>query len=184
MRFNLRIPPNPTNMSTRFKLRPAPVILHKIPPKPPPPPPPPPSLSLDSRMELATRFARRELETALLMKKATLPSSDSVSFHSPVKAITHPSPSNISSLPVTMTTASNLQPRLKPSKGQKYNKTRLKGGVKHVTIATTEERDVDDAESLGEDIKRLQNELTQQLHCYRLSLPRPSRENEGEYNDN
>ena len=183
MRFNLRIPPNPTNMSTRFKLRPAPVILHKIPPKPPPPPPPP-SLSLDSRMELATRLARRELETALLMKKATLPSSGSVSFHSPVKAITHPSPSNISSLPVTMTTASNLRPRLKPSKGQKYNKTRLKGGVKHVTIATTEEEDVDNAESLGEDIKRLQNELTQQLHCYRLSLPRPSRENEGEYNDN
>ena len=181
MRFNLRIPPNPTNMSTRFKLRPAPVVLHKIPPKPPPPPP---SLSLDARMELATRLARRELETALLMKKATLPSSGSVSFHSPVKSTARPSPSDNSSLPVTMTTASNLRPQLKPSKGKKYNKIHLKGGVKHVTIAMTEEGDVNDVESVGEDIKRLQNELTQQLHCYRLSLPRPSRENEGEYNDN
>ncbi|XP_019850073.1 PREDICTED: uncharacterized protein LOC109580922 [Amphimedon queenslandica] len=161
LRFNLSVPPDPANMSTRFKLRPAPVILHKLSP-PAPVAPPPLSLSLQARMELASRLARRELQTALLMKNATLLSKEPIVFNN-VRSAPVPPPK---CPPTQDATKSNLA----KSNLANHQKSKFKrGGVKHVTIAMTEGGPCEEA-------KQLRDELTQQLHCYRLSLPRPAHE--------
>ena len=66
--FNLHVPSEPANMATRFKLKPTPIILQKLqsdqdifkerlcP------------CSLDTRMEIASHIARRQLENSLLYK--------------------------------------------------------------------------------------------------------------------
>lgn len=159
LRFNLSVPPDPANMSTRFKLRPAPVILHKLSPPAPVAPPPPLSLSLQARMELASRLAKRELQTALLMKNATLPSNEPIVF------------TNVRSAPVPPPKCPPTQRNTKSNLANRQKSKFKRGGVKHVTIATTEDGPRD-----REEVKQLRDELTQQLHCYRLSLPRPAHE--------
>ena len=65
MQFNLYTPANPMNMATRFKLRPAPIVLQRVSmdhgdqqavrqPQT--------MMPFDQRMELASRLAQRELE--------------------------------------------------------------------------------------------------------------------------
>ena len=165
LRFNLNVPPDPANMSTRFKLRPAPVILHKL--SPPAPPPLPLALSLQTRMGLASRLARRELQTTLLMKDATLPSKEPIVF------------TNVCSAPAPPPKCPPTQPSTKSIKNltNRQKSKFQRGGVKHVTIATTKGGPC-------EDVKQLRDELTQQLHCYRLSLPRPALETGSTFENN
>ena len=68
MRFNLQTAPNSTNMATRFKLRPTPVVIHRIPSQHTIPAP----LTLDERMTIASRLAQREIEINSLWNNSPL----------------------------------------------------------------------------------------------------------------
>ncbi len=63
MQFNLHTPSNPMNMATRFKLRPTPIVLQRVPPVDSPTAQPHCGLMpFEQRMELASRLAKREIE--------------------------------------------------------------------------------------------------------------------------
>ena len=61
LRFNLDVAPDPENMTTRFRLRHTPVVIKKVPPSSSgeDDDEPPLALTLDPRMELASRLCFR-----------------------------------------------------------------------------------------------------------------------------
>lgn len=194
LRFNPNVSPDPINMATRFKLKPTPVILHKL---------NKPSnshlstpLSFETRMELASRLARRQLETSheSPLSKASLNNQCSSSTPHPLvtKAITATIATSVtkSTTNTKETTIGNIRPSnaaimTSSHKPHNINNTRQrprsvsfkepsKTSRRSVVMATGEDSGIEVSESeemerVNSDVRRLREELALKLRILPLT---------------
>ena len=176
LRFNLDVAPDPENMATKFKLKPTPVVIKKVPPSSSGEDDEPPlSLTLDARMELASRLARRNIEKALLYSNNSFPQAP-LTIHNPSPPVTM---TTTQSPPTTRSEVSCKDDAPKRSskpqvsfKEQPQFKSRevsahlCSSGPEDSGIATDEGIDTDreEIEKTMSEIVNLRKELTQEMY--------------------
>jgi hypothetical protein len=161
LRFNLNVPCDSDNMSTRFKLKPSPIILQKLQEDSFPCDVP---LGLDTRMELASRLARRDLEAAILNPHPLPHTPQSLPTTDIAKSIPT---SRVSFKMSTNTTATSKATRAcnrvskGASKASKMTKPALMedSGIDVSAVSETEEMTIS-------DISDLKKELNDKLRRY------------------
>ena len=174
LRFNLDVAPDPENMATRFKLRPTPVVIKKVTPSfPDDDDEPPLVLTLDARMELASRLARRNIEKAILYSNNSV-SQTPLTIHNPLPPVamttTQSSPTTTSE--VSCKRSSKPQVSFKEhaqSKSREVSSHLCSKGQEDSGIATDEGIDTDreEIEKTMSEIRNLRKELTHQMYKLR-----------------
>ena len=149
MRFNLHTPADPTNMTTRFKLRPTPIVLQRVPSSIPHGPMP-----FEKRMEIASRLAQREIE------KQSLYSSENVTEHYQLHGQNRVSnndkvASNPSSIPATVLKSINKP----PSKSAILPKQHLKQRKPSSNSTTFKQNVIDDCKKSPPTLKNTNNHI-------------------------
>lgn len=179
LRFNLDIAPDPENMATRFKLRPTPVFIKKVTPSSPVDDDEPPLvLTLDARMELASKLARRNIEKALLCSSNSF-SQAPLTVHNPLPPVamtTTQSPptttSEVSCKDEAPKRSSKPQVSFKEHaqfKSREDSSHLCSKGQEDSGIATDEGIDTDreEIEKTMSEIRNLRKELTHQMYKLR-----------------
>ncbi len=180
MRFNLHTPADPSNMGTRFKLRPTPIVLERVPSSSALPHNGP--MPFDKRMAIASRLAQREIE---------LSCSDTVTNHYQLcgednKGSNSITPAIVKRMPNKVSTNPSIKPvtipkqlvylqqtkQKKPSPNATTFKQTITDVGKQTDITKTRRRNVDKMEdeidSTSHEILCLRKDLTRKMQKLKI----------------